>query len=73
MVTGKKMRQKIYRHYTGYVGGLKEIYLRDLLQKDPAQAIRRAVKGMMPKNNIRMDIIDKHLFVHAGPYHNHFA
>lgn len=73
MVTGKKMRQKIYRHYTGYVGGLKEIYMRDLVQKDPSQVIRRAVKGMMPKNNIRLDIIDKHLYIHAGPYHNHFA
>lgn len=73
MVTGKKRDLKIYRHYTGYLGGLKEIVMKDLLIKDPAQVIRRAVKGMLPKNNIREELLEHNLFVHAGMYHNHFA
>lgn len=73
MVTGKKMRQKVYRHYTGYVGGLKEIVMKDLVDWHPDQVIRRAVKGMMPKNNIREGILDDYLIIHAGPYHNHVA
>lgn len=52
-VTGKKMRQKLYRHYTGYPSGLKEIVMRDLVEKDPSEVIRRAVKGMMANNSIR--------------------
>ena len=47
--------------------------MKDLIEKDPAQIIRRAVKGMIPKNTIREDILDKNLIVHAGLYHNHVA
>lgn len=57
-VTGRKFRQKLYRHHTGYPGGLKEINLRDLLEKDPSRAIKQAIRGMMPKNNIRADILE---------------
>lgn len=72
-VTGKKMNQKLYRHYTGYVGGLKEILMKDLVEKDPQEIIFRAVKGMMAKNTIRNIILDQNLIIHAGPYHPHFA
>jgi large subunit ribosomal protein L13 len=72
-VTGRKMDQKIYRHYTGYPSGLKEILMKDLVQKDPCQIVRRAVKGMMAKNTIRNIILDRNLIIHEGPYHDHIA
>src|ERR1035437_3044736 len=72
-VTGKKMFQKLYRHHTGYPGGLKEVLMKDLVQKDPDQVIRRAVTGMMSNNTIRDILLDKNLFIHRGPYHNHIA
>ncbi|CAJ0837555.1 11527_t:CDS:2 [Entrophospora sp. SA101] len=52
-VTGKKSDQKIYRHHTGYPGGLKEIPYKDLLRKTPEEIIRKAVSGMLPKNRLR--------------------
>ena len=73
LVTGQKKTQKLYRHHTGYPGGLKEIQMKHLIEKDPQQVIRRAVKGMLPKNNIREKLLDMNLFIHAGPYHDHFA
>lgn len=47
--------------------------MKDLVVKDPAEIIFRAVKGMMAKNTIRNIILEKNLIIHAGPYHNHFA
>lgn len=72
-VTGNKMTQKLYRHYTGYPGGLKEILMKDQVQRDPNEIIRRAVKGQMAKNTIRNILLDKNLIVHEGPYHDHIA
>jgi large subunit ribosomal protein L13 len=72
-VTGKKRYQKLYRHHTGYAGGLKEITFKDMIEKDPAEIIRRAVKGMLPNNNIQGKLLDLNLIVHAGMYHNHLA
>jgi len=57
MVTGKKLRQKLYRHHTGYAGGLKEIEMRHLIEKDPAEVVYRAVKGMLPKNKTRESLL----------------
>ena len=67
------MTQKLYRHHTGYPGGLKEILMKDLVDKHPDQVVRRAVKGMMAKNTIRNILLDKNLIIHAGPFHEHFA
>ena len=72
-VTGNKMNQKLYRHYTGYPGGLKEVLMKDLIIKDPQEIVFRAVKGMLAKNTIRGLILEKNLIIHAGPYHDHFA
>lgn len=72
-VTGNKMTQKLYRHHTGYPGGLKEILMKDLVERDPTQVIRRAVKGMMAKNTIRNILLDRNLIIHEGPYHEHIA
>ncbi len=72
VVTGKKMDQKIYRRHSGYVGGLKETSLRDMMQKKPEDVIRHAVKGMLPKNNLGRAMFKK-LHVYSGSEHNHQA
>jgi len=52
-VTGKKLRDKIYRHHTHWAGGLKELSLKEMLQKDPRKVITTGVYGMLPKNKLR--------------------
>lgn len=71
-VTGKKMTQKIYYHHSGYVGGLKETTLKDMLAKHPDRVMRHAVKGMLPKGPLGRQMFKK-LFVYAGPEHKHAA
>jgi len=71
-VTGKKLDQKLYRHYTGYAGGLKEISLRDLLENKPEKVIYEAVRGMLPKNRLGRKMLKK-LRVYSGPEHKHEA
>ena len=71
-VTGKKLDQKVYYDYSGYVGGMKETTLKELLAKKPEEVIRRAVKGMLPKGPLGREMMTK-LHVYAGPEHNHQA
>ena len=52
-VTGKKAEQKLYRHHTGYMGGLKEIPYKKLLKENPNKIFKSAVYGMLPKNKLR--------------------
>jgi large subunit ribosomal protein L13 len=52
-VSGKKLTEKVYYSYSGYKGNLKSITLGELLKKHPAQALRYAVRGMLPKNKLR--------------------
>ena len=70
-VTGRKMDHKLYRHHTGYPSGLKEIVMKDLIERRPEEIIERAVKGMMPPNKIRKSMLRKNLIIHEGPYHPH--
>jgi large subunit ribosomal protein L13 len=72
VVTGKKLDDKKYYHHTGYPGGLKEITLRDQLEKHPDRVIKRAVWGMLPKNKFGRKLFKK-LKVYAGPDHPHVA
>lgn len=72
-VTGKKRYQKLYRHYTGYVGGLKEVVMKKQIEKDPCEIIRRAVIGMLPNNTVRDILMSRNLTIHAGMYHPHLA
>ncbi|GAI28865.1 unnamed protein product, partial [marine sediment metagenome] len=58
-VTGKKMKQKIYYHYSGYPGGLKETSMKTLFKKSPQEILRRAVWGMLPKNKLRAKTIKR--------------
>ena len=64
-LTGNKMDQKIYRHHSGYPGGLKEIPIRVMLQRRPEEVVREAVLGMLPKNKLRARRAKK-LRVYAG-------
>ena len=71
-VTGKKARDKIYYHHTGYVGGIKAISFQDLIEKAPERTIQKAVKGMMPKWPLGRAMLSK-LKVYAGSEHPHTA
>lgn len=71
-VTGRKLDQKIYYHHSGYVGGLKETTLREMMAKKPERVVELAVKGMLPKGPLGRQMYRK-LFVYAGPEHNHAA
>ena len=71
-LTGKKWTDKLYRHHTGYIGGLKEITAEKLMQKDPTRIITSAVEGMLPKNRLGR-AMSKKLKVYAGAGHPHAA
>ncbi|MCL2407164.1 MAG: 50S ribosomal protein L13 [Defluviitaleaceae bacterium] len=71
-VTGKKMDDKIYKRHSGHPGGLKETTLKTMLARKPADVLKLAVRGMLPKNNLGREMFKK-LKVYAGPTHNHDA
>ena len=71
-VTGNKEKKKIYYHYSGYPGGMKEIVYEKLLEKKPAVIIQKAVKGMLPKSKLGRKMIKK-LKIYAGTEHRHHA
>jgi large subunit ribosomal protein L13 len=71
-VTGQKMTQKIYYRHSGYPGGLKQVTLRDQLQKFPDRVVEQAVRGMLPKNRLGRRMFKK-LKVYAGSDHPHQA
>ena len=72
VLTGKKMKDKIYYHHTGYPGGIKEIAAEKLLAKKPTEVLRIAVKGMLPKNSLGRQMLRK-LKIYAGANHPHEA
>ena len=71
-LTGKKLSDKMYRHHTGFPGGLKETTAGDLLAKDPGKLIQLAVIGMLPKTKLGR-AMRKKLKVYQGPQHPHQA
>jgi len=71
-LTGRKWDQKVYYHHTGYVGGIKAITARKLLEKKPEDLVVHAVRGMLPKNKLGRALLKK-LKVYAGPEHPHSA
>ena len=72
VLTGKKLTQKYYRHHTGWVGGLKEVQYKTLMNEKPEFAMQLAVKGMLPKNSIGRQSATR-LKVYSGDSHNHQA
>lgn len=71
-VTGNKLDQKMYYRHSGYPGGLREENLATVLKRTPERALRDAVKGMLPRNRLGRQLLDK-LKVYAGPNHPHGA
>ncbi len=72
VVTGDKMIQKKYYRHSGFPGGLTELKLEEVIEKDPSVAIREAVKGMLPKNKLAADRL-KRLRVFDTLEHTHTA
>ncbi len=71
-LTGQKLDQKEYQRFSGYLGGLKRIPIRKMMEKHPGHVVTHAVKGMLPKNKLARHQL-KHLRVYAGAEHPHAA
>jgi large subunit ribosomal protein L13 len=69
-VTGRKAQQKLYRHYTGYVGGLKTVTFEKLVERHPCAPLENAIKGMLPKGPLGRKLL-KNVKVYAGAEHPH--
>lgn len=72
VLTGKKLDQKIYRHHSGYIGGMKEVSARNMMENKPEKAMMLAIKGMLPHNSLGRQMIKK-LRVYAGSEHENIA
>ena len=72
VLTGKKLDQKYYRSHSGWVGGLKEVKYRPLMQTKPELAMKLAIRGMLPKNIIAKDSLTR-LHIYRGGEHEHAA
>ena len=72
ILTGKKLEQKYYRTHSGWVGGLKEVQYRTLMQEKPELAMKVAVRGMMPKNVLSKDALSR-LKIYRGAEHEQAA
>ena len=71
-LTGNKLADKHYYHHTGYPGGIRSITAEKLLEKKPEEIIKKAVKGMLPKNKLGRQLIKK-LKIYSGGEHPHSA
>jgi len=71
-LSGKKWDKKIYYRHSGYIGGLKQITARKLLEKKPEDVLRFAVRGMLPKNSLGRRQLKK-LKIYVGPENPHQA
>ena len=72
VLTGHKLDQKMYRHHSGFIGGMKETPARVMMAKTPEKAMYLAVKGMLPHTKLGRQMIKK-LRVYAGAEHNNAA
>ena len=71
-LTGKKWDNKLYQRHSGYIGGLKELSYRRLIERRPTLPLREAVRRMLPKTKLGKRMLRK-LKLYAGPNHPHFA
>ena len=72
VLTGHKLDQKIYRHHSGYIGGMKETTAREMLAKSPEKMMMLAIKGMLPKNSLGRQMLKK-VRVYASNEHENIA
>ncbi|KOR31207.1 50S ribosomal protein L13 [Achromatium sp. WMS2] len=71
-VTGNKLKDKMYYHHTGYIGGMKSISLEKQLQQAPERVLHTAIRGMLPRNPLGRAMLKK-LRIFVGPEHTHQA
>lgn len=71
-VTGNKLEQKRYWRYSGYPGGMRSRTLAEMLERRPEEVLRKAVRGMLPRNRLARQQLRK-LKIYAGPEHPHLA
>lgn len=72
VVTGNKMEDKMYYRHSHYPGGLKELSLRDKMEKDPTSVVRASIRGMLPVNKLRAERLNR-LKIYSGAEHEHAA
>ena len=72
ILTGNKLNQKVYRHHSGYIGGMKEFSAKDMLSNNPEKAMMLAIKGMLPHNRLGRKMINK-VRIYAGAEHENQA
>ncbi len=72
ILTGNKLTEKYYRHHSGWIGGLKEVQYKKLMNERPELAMQLAIKGMLAKNSLGRDQLTR-LRVYAGAEHKHEA
>ena len=72
ILTGNKINNKIYRHHSGHIGGMKEISAKDMITNKPEKAMMLAIKGMLPHNSLGRKSISK-LRIYAGNEHENQA
>ena len=72
ILTGNKLNQKMYRHHSGYIGGMKEVAAKDMLANNPEKAMMLAIKGMLPHTKLGAAQLKK-LRVYAGSEHENAA
>lgn len=72
ILTGNKLNQKVYRHHSGYVGGMKEVSCKDMMAHNSDKALLLAIKGMLPKNSLGRTLLTN-VRVFKGEEHNHQA
>ena len=72
VLTGRKLDQKVYRHHSGYIGGMKETSARVMMENKPEQAMMLAIKGMLPHNRLGRQMINK-VRIYAGAEHENQA
>ncbi len=69
ILTGRKPKNKIYYHYSGYVGGMTEVPFKYMIQKKPLFPLEKAIKGMLPRNKLAKKMVKK-LYLFAGAEHD---
>jgi large subunit ribosomal protein L13 len=72
VVTGKKLDDKMYYRHSGYPGGIYKKSLREIIEKDPSEAIRHSIRGMLPVNKLRTERLNR-LKIYNTEEHNHAA
>ena len=72
VLTGHKLDQKVYRHHSGYIGGMKETTAREMMAKSPEKMMMLAIKGMLPKNTLGRQMLKK-VRIYAGSEHENIA